>query len=1143
MANDIVDVVVSKKAVDEVYKLDSALQEAYKSFLQFYELSVKAGSVPTSGNATPKARKNLNEMEKAMLALEATEKKLAIAQSDVNKKLIEKRELLRVSNLKVKQAAQENNKLLGAYANLGAKLARLRREYKDVAASEGVASKNAKRLAKDVVDLDNKMKRIDGSVGQFGRNVGNYSSAFGGLSRNLRQVAGAFGFAGGIYLFANAIRDSFQRVREFDKAMQNIAGVMRTTRGEISDLEREVVAVAGASVKTSREVATLAESLVTLGKTKNEVKDLLKPVVDLSIGLNASADEAGEFLVQMLNTFGESTSEAGRYADTIATIRTSTTLDFQKMRDSFQYLAPISRALNKDIAYTGSLIGILADNGIKAERAGRLLGTAQQKLATEGKTLDDALAQINQKVASGATEIDVLALASKLLGKQSASLGLVLANNTEKIEEQAEAIRNNSGALEDLVGQQLESLDAKLAILDSSWEKFILSIENGEGRLAGFFKGAIEGATNFIDFLSGEDVSKDLDRYSKFGKESGERYVKGYQEALKGTEEFNLIERRFAESTIKKRIERDRLNATEKLNQELTKRSELETNINKAIESRDKAQKTVDETTIGNVLNLTASVSQAYAASDLRDYNKELEQTNKEIEKRKATLTEISNFQLKSVKVEDDLIKPSNVKGAAETEAQKEARNKREQQRLKDSFALKKYLLEQDIEYGNEVFEDEKRIDQDRLSFLSFSSQKEIELAKLVSEEELKEAGNSSDKKTLINLKYQSKIVDIEKNFSKQREDFLKVEEMTLEERLKMRQDSLKNSYDTDIDELNKLLLNKEISEKEHEERLLDLKKDYARRKLQVELDVLKALLIANEGDASKIADIENKIAAIRAALSSARVENEKEGADLREAIRSEEYEKIKEITNEIFSLGNNLFDARIQRIEDEINRNNDKYTEILDNEQLTEEQRSAIEAEREAKNAVLEKKKREEQRKQAIFNKATAAFNIGVSTAENIIEVAPNPVLIALVAALGAAQLATVLATPIPQYKQGKKKSDNYEGAALLNDGGRDEVRLRSDGTAEVIKGRNVIDFVGKDDIIYPSVSAFNQDMSNMLNDNAISSSKVITVKQEKKENNQRLEKSIETAINRGFKNAKITNIQNFKSNDLESYIRSKMH
>lgn len=338
----------------------------------------------------------------------------------------------------------------------------------------------------------------DASINRFQRNVGNYPRAMRSAANAARNLASALGLVGGAFLIVQSIRNAFNRIREFDKAMQNISGILRTTRKDLADLEKEIIKVAGASVKTSREVAGLAESLVTLGKSKEEIKKLLKPVNDLSIGLETTGAEAAEFLVQTLNAFGAGSDEAAKYADVIATIRTSTTLDFQKMRDSFQYLTPILRILNKDLAYTGAVIGILADNGLKAEQAGRLLGTAQQKLAKDGKSLADALKEVNDAQERGVKEVQLLKLASGLFGKQAAKVGVILAQNSKALELNAQAIRDNGGALDDLVKEQLESLDAKLKILDSSWEELILTVENGEGSMAKSFKSSISLLTTLI---------------------------------------------------------------------------------------------------------------------------------------------------------------------------------------------------------------------------------------------------------------------------------------------------------------------------------------------------------------------------------------------------------------------------------------------------------------------------------------------------------------------------------------------------------------------------------------------------------------------------------------------------------------------
>ena len=333
----------------------------------------------------------------------------------------------------------------------------------------------------------------------------------GGLSQlALRFTAAslvASAFLKGLQAIWRGMKDAARRVVEFDKTMQEMAGIVRESRRDMQALENTIVEVASKSIKTSNEVAKLASTLLTLGKTKSEVQDLLEPVNNLSIAMKASSEDAGEFLVQTLNAFGAGTDEAQKYADTIAAIRTSTTLDFQRMRDSFQYIAPISKLLNEDLEYTGALVGVLADNGLKAESAGRLLATAQIKLAKGGRTLNEGLAEISEAYKNGAKDIEIMALAGELFGQNAARVGAILATNTAQIEEYTAEIRKSSGALDDLVNNQLESLDARIKILDSTWEKFILNIDNGTGVFSEFAKTFIDGTADIISSLDDINTS------------------------------------------------------------------------------------------------------------------------------------------------------------------------------------------------------------------------------------------------------------------------------------------------------------------------------------------------------------------------------------------------------------------------------------------------------------------------------------------------------------------------------------------------------------------------------------------------------------------------------------------------------------
>ena len=214
-------------------------------------------------------------------------------------------EQLKEQNLLNRQQARETEKVFGAYKNLSTRLIRLRREYKNLAAAEKGNTKEARALLSEITKLDSKIKSIDKTVGQSQRNVGNYTSAFSKLGNAIKTGLGFIGLTSLISGFTRVIKDSFNRIREFDKELQNIAGITGNSREELKSLESTIIQVASESIKTSNEVAKLATTLFTLGKTKREVSLLLKPVNDLSIALETTSEEAADFLGQTLNAFGK----------------------------------------------------------------------------------------------------------------------------------------------------------------------------------------------------------------------------------------------------------------------------------------------------------------------------------------------------------------------------------------------------------------------------------------------------------------------------------------------------------------------------------------------------------------------------------------------------------------------------------------------------------------------------------------------------------------------------------------------------------------------------------------------------------------------------------------------------------------------
>jgi len=439
------------------------------------------------------------EQNQAELALISTKRKNELATEGTNKALIKERTLLAETNAEIKRQVIANGALESAYKKLSAQVQIAGNKVKDIIATGKLASESQdqynKRLSiaqKEFDKLNARVRAADAAVGTFNRNVGNYPEA---AYNGIKKLIEAFGIVTGIQLFVSVVKDAFTTVRNFEKEMVNLGAIAGKSRAEIAPLEAKIRDVAKSSINGATDVAKLATELIKLGSTTDEAEKLLEPVNNLSVALQATAEDSATLVKSILNAYGEGAEEAGRVTDILAESANRSALDFQGLRDSFSYLAPAARALGIPIEKTAAIIGTLADNGIKAESAGRLTSTAFARLANQGLTLEDALGKINKAQKDGGDQLEVLALASNLFGAEAGKIGLILANNTEKINESTLAYENSEGALKSLTDKQLKSLDSELKILSSAWEDYILDTNQASGASS-----ALSGG---IRFLSG----------------------------------------------------------------------------------------------------------------------------------------------------------------------------------------------------------------------------------------------------------------------------------------------------------------------------------------------------------------------------------------------------------------------------------------------------------------------------------------------------------------------------------------------------------------------------------------------------------------------------------------------------------------
>ena len=175
------------------------------------------------------------------------------------------------------------------------------------------------------------------------------------------------------------------------------------------------------------------------------------------------------------------------------------------------------------------------------------------------------------------------------------------------------------------------------------------------------------------------------------------------------------------------------------------------------------------------------------------------------------------------------------------------------------------------------------------------------------------------------------------------------------------------------------------------------------------------------------------------------------------------EYAKIAKLSTEIKPVG---FDEDIKDIDDAKNAYRDYVQVASDSFSVIQmfannaREREKQDLENKYKDGLISEEKYQKElskikRKQAIQDRNFATFQIAIDTAQAIMQAAANsanPVLIAAMAALGAAQIAAVQSAPLPQYKKGTL---NLGGGNLDADGGQVIVAHR--GEAIIPRERNI--------------------------------------------------------------------------------------
>lgn len=328
---------------------------------------------------------------------------------------------------------------------------------------------------------------------------------------------------------------------------------------------------------------------------------------------------------------------------------------------------------------------------------------------------------------------------------------------------------------------------------------------------------------------------------------------------------------------------------------------------------------------------------------------------------------------------------------------------------------------------------------------------------------------------TLINEKASEERIKIDQESAKIRES---IQKDYAERIIKDTQDRITNvsqiierAENAEMQNLASAYKRGELTTKQYEDKRIETTRRAAMDRMDAEISSLEELLNRTGITEDQKLQISKQLADARLDfekyVNEAIISDEEKAAEKRLQIEQQLSDKRKELLQASMELISALFSAQTESQlaaldkqseanDDYFSEQEDKIERLADAGAISDEQaearKAALAQQQKDREASLEEQKKEINRRQAKFEKAQSVATIAINTASAIMKntamfgwPASIPLNI-LTAALGAAQIATVLATPIPEYADGTKGKDHKGGLAVVGDGGRSELVITPD-------------------------------------------------------------------------------------------------